>query len=186
MSWPAAPASGPSCPQPVTRPKTRRGLRARQASGPRPRRSITPGRKPSISASAEAISSSAAATASGCFRSRRDRAAAAIEPARRLERVERVAFGGSLAVDADDVSAHVGEQHADERRRADAGHLDDLEADQRTHERTHSSGFDFGALRSKTTPIADELADHSARCGPAISSRSTAISRSIRCWSSVE
>jgi two-component sensor histidine kinase len=42
----------PSCPQPVTRPYTSFGLRSMHASGPRPSRSITPGRKPSISASA--------------------------------------------------------------------------------------------------------------------------------------
>ena len=53
-SFPLHARAGPLCPQPVMRPYTRRGLRSRQTSGPRPRRSITPGRMPSISASADA------------------------------------------------------------------------------------------------------------------------------------
>ena len=64
----------------------------------------------------------------------RDRAAAAIEKAAALERIERVAAGRRLAVDAHDLGAHVGEQHSGEGRRPDAGHLDDLEAGQRTHD----------------------------------------------------
>src|SRR5215211_781885 len=69
MSWPADPASGPSWPQPVTRPYTRRGLRARQASGPIPSRSATPGRNPSTRASAAATRSSTTPGPSGCLRS---------------------------------------------------------------------------------------------------------------------
>src|SRR6266478_6928947 len=69
MSWPAACASGPSWPQPVIRPKTSLGLRANAISGPSPRRSITPGRKPSISASALARRSSTWAMAALSFRS---------------------------------------------------------------------------------------------------------------------
>src|SRR3954447_1722162 len=69
MSWPAACASGPSWPQPVMRPNTSRGLRASTTSGPRPSRSITPGRKPSISASALASKSSTCAIAALSFRS---------------------------------------------------------------------------------------------------------------------
>ena len=64
-----------------------------------------------------------------------DRAAAAIEKGAALERLERVALAGRRAVDAHDVGPHVGEQHAGERRRPDAGHFDDLDARQRTHER---------------------------------------------------
>ena len=52
MSWPARSAHGPVCPQPVIRACTRRGLRARHSSGPRPSRSATPGRYPSSSTSA--------------------------------------------------------------------------------------------------------------------------------------
>ena len=69
MSWPAACAIGPSWPKPVMRPYTSRGLRFRHASGPRPRRSITPGRKPSVSTSAFSISFSTSSTPSGFFRS---------------------------------------------------------------------------------------------------------------------
>src|SRR5213075_3169200 len=69
MSWPAACASGPSWPQPVMRPNTRRGLRAITTSGPSPNRSITPGLKPSISASALARRSSTCAIAALSLRS---------------------------------------------------------------------------------------------------------------------
>src|SRR6202022_3953527 len=69
MSCPAACASGPSWPHPVMRPKTRRGLRANTTSGPSPNRSITPGRKPSISASALARRSSTCAMAALFLRS---------------------------------------------------------------------------------------------------------------------
>src|SRR5680860_644260 len=69
MSWPAAWASGPSWPHPVIRPKTSRGLRSRHTSGPRPRRSMTPGRKPSIRTSAESISLRTSSTPSADFRS---------------------------------------------------------------------------------------------------------------------
>src|SRR6516225_3344806 len=69
MSWPAVGAYGPSWPHPVMRPYTRRGLRARQTSGPSPSRSVTPGRKPSTSASARSTRRSTVATPSGCLRS---------------------------------------------------------------------------------------------------------------------
>src|ERR1700757_1544087 len=52
MSWPAVPARGPSCPQPVMRAKISRGLTAAQSSGPTPSRSQVPGRKQSNSTSA--------------------------------------------------------------------------------------------------------------------------------------
>src|SRR5438132_12314204 len=51
MSWPARSAKGPAWPQPVRRANTKRGLRARRVSGPRPRRSIAPGRLLSSSTS---------------------------------------------------------------------------------------------------------------------------------------
>src|SRR6267154_2204229 len=54
MSWPAVCARGPLCPQPVMRPYTRRGFARKQTPRPRPNRSITPGRNPSISTSARA------------------------------------------------------------------------------------------------------------------------------------
>src|SRR5450759_4163323 len=85
MSWPAAWASGPSWPQPVIRPKTRRGLRPRQTSGPRPSRSTTPGRKPSISTSADSMSLRTSSTPSAVFRStaieRRPRETTSARPA---------------------------------------------------------------------------------------------------------
>src|SRR3954447_7679222 len=51
MSCPARCAYGPVCPQPVSRVYTRRGFRASRSSGPRPRRSMAPGRLPSSSTS---------------------------------------------------------------------------------------------------------------------------------------
>src|SRR2546423_1241142 len=51
------------------RPYTSLGLRARHSSGPSPNRSVTPGRKPSMSTSAASTSRSTAATPSGCLRS---------------------------------------------------------------------------------------------------------------------
>ncbi len=69
MSCPAEFAYGPSCPQPVMRPNTNLGLRARHTSGPTPRRSITPGRKPSITTSARSTSDNNVSTPSACFKS---------------------------------------------------------------------------------------------------------------------
>ena len=69
MSWPAAWAIVPFWPQPVMRPNTSFGFLARQTSGPRPSRSMTPGRKPSISPSAFSTMSSTASIASGRLRS---------------------------------------------------------------------------------------------------------------------
>src|SRR5512147_692275 len=86
MSWPARAASGPSWPHPVMRPYTSFGFCLRHASGPRPSRSMTPGRKPSMSASARATSSSAAATPSFDLRSsvteRRPRSITSIQRSR--------------------------------------------------------------------------------------------------------
>ena len=70
MSCPAYGASGPFCPQPVILPYTIAGLTSKQRSGPKPKRSMVPGRKPSISASAFSISSNTRETATGSFRSR--------------------------------------------------------------------------------------------------------------------
>ena len=124
MSWPAAWAYGPSCPHPVIRPKTSFGLRAWHSVGPRPSRSITPGRNPSISASADSTRSSSVATPSGCFRSmamlRRPRSrrspcgVVGHRPAHRR-----------AALDPDDLGAHVGQHHRGERAGPDAGDLDD-------------------------------------------------------------
>ena len=51
------------------RPYTSRRLRPKQASGPTPSRSATPGRKPSINPSASSTSPSTSSTASGFLRS---------------------------------------------------------------------------------------------------------------------
>ena len=69
MSWPAAWAYMPSWPHPVIRPKTNFGLRAWHTSGPTPKRSITPGRKPSMRPSAFSTNCNKASTPSGLFRS---------------------------------------------------------------------------------------------------------------------
>ena len=70
MSWPAACARGPVCPQPVIRPNTSFGLRARQTSGLKPSFSMTPGRKPSINTSADSTKRKTASMAAGCFKSK--------------------------------------------------------------------------------------------------------------------
>ena len=69
MSWPAVGARGPSWPQPVMRPITSFGLRASSSSGPRLRRSRTPGRNPSTSTSACSTRRRIVSRPSGCFRS---------------------------------------------------------------------------------------------------------------------
>src|SRR5271166_1187181 len=70
MSCPAAWASGPSWPHPVTRPKINRGLRSRHSSGPAPILSITPGRNPSKSTSAFSTRRSKVSTSRGLLKSR--------------------------------------------------------------------------------------------------------------------
>jgi hypothetical protein len=60
---------GPVCPKPDIDAYTSRGLRAESASQPRPRRSITPGRKFSISTSARSASRSTTARSSDDLRS---------------------------------------------------------------------------------------------------------------------
>src|SRR5215471_18990285 len=84
MSWPAACAYGPSWPHPVMRPYTSFGFRARHASGPMPSRSATPGRNPSINASACSTMRSTVSTPSDCLRltpiERRPRLSTSIHP----------------------------------------------------------------------------------------------------------
>ena len=70
MSCPTTGASGPSWPHPVIRPYTRRGFFCIQRSGPSPKRSITPGRNPSIRASACPISLSATSVPALFFKSK--------------------------------------------------------------------------------------------------------------------
>ena len=62
-------AYGPSCPKAVTRHTTSAGLRASRTSGPRPRRSITPGRKFSTITWASAARSSSASRPASDLRS---------------------------------------------------------------------------------------------------------------------
>ena len=85
MSWPASPARGPSWPQPVIRATTMRGLRSSRTSGPRPRRSSTPGRYGSTRTSAPSASRSATSRSAPSLRSR------AIERRPRLSSVRRAA-----------------------------------------------------------------------------------------------
>ena len=59
---------GPSCPKPVTRSTTSRGLRCSRTSGPSPHFSSTPGRKFSTSTSASAASSRSSSWPSGVDR----------------------------------------------------------------------------------------------------------------------
>ena len=107
-----------------------RGLRARQASGPRPMRSVTPGRKPSINASARSMSCSAASTPCGSLRS------SAMTWRLRSSRLNlsgrsMPSSGRLLAIDADHRRTEVREQHGAHRPRPDAGQFDDPHAGER-------------------------------------------------------
>ena len=86
---------------------------------------MTPGRKPSISASARATSSSAAAAPSFDFRSsvteRLPRIITSFQRSRFRPRPE-----DRRAVDEQHVGAHVGEHHAAERPGADGFEFEDL------------------------------------------------------------
>ncbi len=91
------------------------------------------GRKPSISASALAASLSTTSRPAALFMSTaidwRPRASTSnLRLAARHSQARIFA-----AVDANDAGAHVGEQHAGKRRRADAGHLDHGHIRERSH-----------------------------------------------------
>ena len=96
---------------------------------------MTPGRNPSISASARSISRSTAATAVRVLQIDRDVAAAALQQreARVLALAADVAPDIGGAIDPDHLGAHVGQQHRAERRRADAGQFDDPDPFKRSH-----------------------------------------------------
>ena len=87
---------------------------------------MTPGRKPSSSASARSTRSQRRARPCADLRSsattRRPRSTRSCASRR----------GASGRVDAHHVRAHVGEQHGGERRRPDAGQLDDAQAGERS------------------------------------------------------
>ena len=137
------------------RPYTRRGLRSRHTSGPMPRRSATPGRNGSNSASALSTSFSSVSTPSGFFRS------TPIERRPRFStssgRRARVAAGHrSGAVDADHVRAHVGEHECAPRAGADAGQLDDAQPGEGPAHQMPGAAPPAGAVRR--LPIAVRLA----------------------------
>ena len=84
-------------------------------------------------ASALAASRFTTSRPASAFTSTRDRAAAAVQHLE-LGLAARQAEVGRLApVDADHLGAHVGQQHGRERRRPDAGHLDDAISGEWTH-----------------------------------------------------
>ena len=132
MSWPAPRAYGPSWPQPVIRPNTSFGLRARHSSGPMPRRSITPGRNPSMSASACGDEVEQRGHAVGVLEVDGHVAPAAQRGCRRGGVAGRRAAHGLGPLDAEHLGAHVGQHHGGERAGADAGDLDDPVAGQRS------------------------------------------------------
>ena len=115
-----------------------------------------------MSASACSTRSSSVATPSGCFRSiamlRRPRSSTS--PVRR---VGRRAADGLRALDADDLGAHVGQQHGRERAGADAGDLDDP---------VSSEGSSHAAVRS--------TARHGAHAWPPIVSGVRSVRRGVR------
>lgn len=128
MSCPAVAASGPCCPQPVIRPKTSAGLRARQASGPTPSRSATPGRYPSISRSARATRSSTRPGPSGALRSTTTERLLRLAMSYSRLDAERRGLG---AVHPDHVGAEVAQQHRGERSGSDPGEFDHPNTGQR-------------------------------------------------------
>ena len=138
------------------RPNTSFGFRARQTSGPSPSRSMTPGRNPSISASAPATRRSTVSMPFGFFRStamlRRPRSSGSIgaRPAAR-------------AVDAHHVRPHVGEQHGAERAGTDPGELEHTDAFERSHVRI--------VLRSPAVAARSLRRLRPARGGPRSASR---------------
>ena len=128
MSWPAAGAYGPSWPHPVMRPNTSFGLRARQTSGPTPSRSITPGRKPSISASARGDEVEQHADPVGVLEVDRDVAPVApqeVDVRRCRAPGRRTAPARSTRITSAPMSASI---IAANGAGPDAGQLDDLEA----------------------------------------------------------
>ena len=132
------------------------GCGRRQSSGPAPSRSITPGRNPSIRASARSTRSSSTPTPSGCLRStarlRRPRSVTStcgVSGCRAAHRLR--------PLDADDLGAHVGEQHRGERSGPDAGDLDDAVAGERAGARLD--------MRAVTPTIADTISGHSGGAG---------------------
>ena len=108
------------------------GSRASSSSGPRPRRSITPGRKPSSRTSARRTSARTTSRSSASLRSsaieRLPRSSSDVAP-----RAPHQPAAAAAAVDADDVGAEVGQEHAAERPRPQPGELDDPHALQRSH-----------------------------------------------------
>ena len=115
------------------RPNTSRGLIFSSSSGASPSRSMTPGRKPSISASALAASRLTTAQPGLGLEVDRQRAAAPVQHIEFRLAAGQAEIGRLAPVDADHLGAHVGEQRGRERRRADARHLDDAKAGEWTH-----------------------------------------------------
>ena len=121
------------------RPYTSFGLRARHVVGAEP--------EPLGHAGAEALEQRVGALdepqheldAFGVLQVDTDRAAAAVQRLEvRLVELRRVHL--LRAVDADDVGAHVGQQHPGERARSDTGQLDDLDSCKRSHGRQATRG----------------------------------------------
>ena len=85
---------------------------------------MTPGRKPSSRTSARAHQRPDDVEVGGVLEVERDRALAAVQQRRRPEGADQPA-AAPAPVDADDVGAQVGQQHAAERPRPQPGELDD-------------------------------------------------------------
>ena len=130
-------------------------------SGPSPSRSMTPGRKPSmqrVRLGGEPLDDLAAGLALDV---EGKRAAAAVQHVELRLASGQAQIGRLAAVDADHLGAHVGEQHGGERRRADAGHLDDAETGERTHR-----GYLSGSRAVRNAPPAARCAWVSGACSP--------------------
>ena len=93
---------------------------------------MTPGRKPSNSASALLDELQHELDAFGVLQVDADRTAPAVQRFE-IHLVELRGVHLLRAVDADDVGAHVRQQHSGERSRSDTGQLDDLDSCKRSH-----------------------------------------------------
>ena len=129
MSCPAVVPAGRPGPSRSSARTPGAGCEPAPSAGPMPRRSATPGRKPSMSASAVSASRSRTSAPPGLRRSRpserrprpiADSTIASAEPGRQGE-----------PVDADHLRAEIGQQHPEERHRSDRGQFDDPHALQR-------------------------------------------------------
>ena len=130
MSCPAVGASGPSCPQPVIRAKTSRGLRRGAHIGAEPEAFGHPGPEPLYQHVGPLGQPQQQPDALGVLEVEADRPAAAGERVRRSRGIRTAGIG---AVDPQHLGAQIRQDHAPERCRGKARDLDDSHTAQWPH-----------------------------------------------------